>query len=475
MTRGWWLPAELRNLVDDVVPRRYRTPEHGDFEVEMPRLTPVAVAEVAARLRMRAERVLRRRPVKEIVELLDRAAAQWLDPDSPRRAAALDAIPRITGYSRPMVAHAIDLEQRSSRAEHLRACLRSEIGDPALLDEFHASPQLAPGGMCRALGPGLVGGVFSANIPALPHLTVMRALLVKAACLGRSSAGEPAFLPLYLEGLAELDEELASALGVLWWERDDARHWTAFLERIEFLVAYGGADAERDLRDRAPAGLPLLYHGHRLGLSIVEAPRDAAARRDLAARLAYDATVFDQHACLSPQLVLALGDFERAAELGGDVAREMERLRGKLPPRILEPAAAARLAQLRGVAEIAEALGEAVRLIVPEDGGGAWTVLVEAAEGLPPSPLDRFLRIVPEASADAALDRLRPYRGLLQNIAVEVASDQVTVLQEALAQLGASRICPPGQMATPSMMWHHDGQGCVGTMVRWCDFEVQKP
>ena len=30
-------------------------------------------------------------------------------------------------------------------------------------------------------------------------------------------------------------------------------------------------------------------------------------------------------------------------------------------------------------------------------------------------------------------------------------------------------------MATPSMMWHHDGEACLASMVRWCDHETSAP
>ena len=411
------------------------------------------------------------------MDRLDETAIRWLDPSDPHRRTAIETIPRITGHSPEMVALAIELEQRSSRGDHLLACLRSEVGDPAALDRFRSSGHLAPGGENRAFGPGLVGGVFSANIPALPHLTIMRALLVKSACLGRSSAGEPAFLPLYLRSLEEIDADLASCLGVLWWEREAETHWTSFFDETDFVVAYGGTQAERELRARMPAGLPLLFHGHRLGVSIVGVPEDAESRDDLAARLAYDATVFDQHACLSPHVVLALGSFDACAELGVDVGRQMERWREELPPRVLEPALAAALAQLRGVAEISEALGSPTRLLTPTDRSSAWTILVEDVDGLPPSPLDRFLRIVPHESINAVLERLRPARRWLQNVAIELGAneDDAAALREALARLGATRICPPGQMATPSMMWHHDGRACVGAMVRWCDREGSAP
>src|SRR5262249_43133652 len=152
----------------------------------------------------------RRRTVTEIVDLLDSAAERWLDPAYAPRRKAVSLISDITGFSPEMVAHAIDEEQSSSRGPHLIQALTNELGDPAFLDGFQPNDRL--GGFCHALGPGLVGAIFSSNIPALPHLEVMRAFLTKSACLGRVSAGEPIFLALYAETLYELDPEMASCL-----------------------------------------------------------------------------------------------------------------------------------------------------------------------------------------------------------------------------------------------------------------------
>ena len=41
----------------------------------------------------------------------------------------------------------------------------------------------------------------------------------------------------------------------------------------------------------------------------------------------------------------------------------------------------------------------------------------------------------------------------------------------ARARAGVARVCPPGNMGTPTMMWHHDGFPCIAKMLRFCDWE----
>ena len=242
-----WLPPALREAIDALPGGRalyHKRYDHDDahMEVAFERLSPEALGCVVAFLRQRRHEVLARRSVREIVDVLDRAAARWLDPAYPPRADTIAQISFITGFSPEMVAHAIDEEQVSSQGPHLLEALRNELGDPEFLDRFCPNPRT--GGLSRAHGPGLVGAIFSSNIPALPHLEIIRSFLVKAACLGRVSAGEPIFLRRYAETLHELDPELASCLAIIYWERGEDETESLFLRSIDYIVAYGG-DAPR--------------------------------------------------------------------------------------------------------------------------------------------------------------------------------------------------------------------------------------
>ncbi|MCB9780295.1 MAG: hypothetical protein H6742_17130 [Alphaproteobacteria bacterium] len=436
-------------------------------------LSPDALRALARELRQRAANTLADRPIADIIDVLDRAAARWLDPADPARALALDVLPALTGFSREMVAESIDLEMRSSRAADLWRVLRSELGQPDALDGFVDSPN-HPGGRVRALGPGLVGAVFSSNIPALPHLTVMRALLVKAGFLGRSASAEPVFLPLYLQTLWELDPGLARCCAALSWPREEETLEATFLSELDAFVGWGGLDAERHFREAVPAGTPIVFHGHRLGFAFVSREGAAGPLETLGAGLARDVSTFDQHACLAPHVVFVEGDLQAAAAVGRAVAAGLAAEALRLPPRTADEGRLADLGQRRAVAEMDAAMGGGL-LLVPEDGGPAWTVVVAAEPGFPVSPLDRFLTVVPVAGAWELPDRLRPLRGRLQNAAVSAPGPRGERVREMLARLGVARLCPPGAMATPSMMWHHDGQACVGGLVRWCDEEAVAP
>lgn len=459
-----------------------------------------------------AQQTLQSWPVARICRALDTVSGLWLDPGLPERRWCIEAIHRRSGLSRPMVAHAIDLEMRSSRLLDLHRTLRRELGEPAALDEFVSDPWLK--GRTRAIGPGLIGGIFSSNIPALPHLTIMRSLLVKSACLGRSSAEEPLFLPLYLRTLERVAPALAACTAVLHWPHDDRALEAEFLSQIKYVIAYGGTAALQSLASRCPPGLRATWHGHKLGMAILmrsglEPVLSAETRLDaLADALAYDFSVFEQQACLAPQVLfieressaprVSDGKFDRQATDGGcspgtlrlarALVQALTRLEASLPPRILSPSELAARRGLISMLELDAVMGAGPTLISgPERLQGVVTVErapTQASGGndssawrslLKPCPMERFVRIV-EVDDWRDLQPVWDAQGpWLQNAAVLGEGPELLALKEQLAQAGCSRICLPGQLATPSMMWRHDGVARLSELVRWCDEELTPP
>lgn len=474
-----WLPPELRAIVDALpdgaVPFRKRY-DHDDeqMEVAFERLSPEAFAKVVSFLRRRRREVLCKRTVQQIVDVLDRAAALWIDPSYPPRADAIREISFITGFSPEMVAHAIDEEQVSSRGPHLLEALHSELGDPGFLDGFRPNKRL--GGFSRAHGPELVGAIFSSNIPALPHLEIMRSFLVKGACLGRVSAGEPIFLARYAETLQALDPEVASCLAIVYWERGDEESEQAFLKSIDYLVAYGGDSQIHRLMAQRPPGLDATWHGHRLGFQYVTKEALAAGQdvRKLARALTYDYVIFDGFACLCPQVCLVEeGGATSPAELAKLCAEEMARWAVELPPRRLDLAEASRKHNFRALS-----LMSGARETVAAPGDVAFLVSIESMKDFESSCGERLMRVAPVAG-EADLDRIvGPLpRQYLQCAAIASGGSAARhhSIREKLASWGVTRIVPPGIMGRPSMMWHHDGMACLGRMITWCDHELVVP
>ena len=427
---------------------------------------PSALDEILRKMAARKERLMEL-PIQRIIDALDATSRVWLEPDNPRRDELVDAIAANTGVSPQMVAISIRLEMESSLGPHIMAAVKNEIGDQRQLDFFTPNPLLD--GETLALGPNLVGGIVSSNIPALPHLTVMRSLVVKAPCVVKSSKDEPLFLPAYLQSLWEVDSEVGGCAAAVSFGREQTELLDTFLGGIDFLIAYGGLDAIAGLGEKWPDDARALYHGHKLGFGIVTADSLGTDLHDLAAKIAWDVVLFDQEACLAPHVVFVEANVEATHSLADEVAGCMEKLAADLPP--AKRSLAAKLAVRQQLDSLA-ALDENSR-VCPAGSLENGVVVVQETDTFLPSPLGRFVRLVPVASVDAALKLLEPLKGLLQNASIACADkSRRRKISTTLARKGVARVCPPGNMGTPSMMWHHDGFPCIAKMLTFCDWET---
>jgi hypothetical protein len=417
------------------------------------------------------DRFLADRPVHDVVRVVDRVARRLQDAGDPLRTLAEAALPRITGYSVPMVKLVLDRMTPEWRADRLRALLRSELEDPAVLDGFR--PRRHAPGKARAFGPRVATHVFSGNVPGVAVTSLVRSLLVKSAVLGKTAIGEPLLAALFARGVAEEDPELGACLAVAYWHGGDDALEAVALGMADAVVVYGGADAVAAVRGATPAGTRVLAYGPKLSFGVVgrEALGDAEAAAGLAAAAALEAATFDQQGCVSPHLFYveeggAVEPREWARLLAGAMA-DTER---ELPRGAVARTEASAIRQLRGEAEFAQLAGSGVELHASAK-GTTWTVVFEPDPAFVPSCLNRVVRVKPVASLDAVPALAAGTASLLQTVGVAASPERTEKLAAALGRAGASRVSPLGRMAWPPGTWHHDGHPPLGEMLRWCDLE----
>jgi hypothetical protein len=440
----------------------------GAFVLRVPQLTPTLVREQVRALAEARARGLERRPVAEIVAVIDRVAARLLDPADALRRTAERALPALTRYSPAMVRRVLDRMAADWRAEPLNELLRAELGDPGVLDGFRADARGR--GRVAAFGPGLAAHVFSGNVPGVAVTSIVRSLLVKAATLGKTAAGEPLLPALFARAIAEEDAELGACLAVAWWPGADGALTRAALESADAVVVYGGAGAVASVRAQAPSSARIHLYGPRLSFGIVARERLTADAAGEAARgAALDASTFDQQGCVSPHVFYAEeGGEVSPREWAGLLAREMETVERDLPRGPLAPAEASAIQQLRARAEFS---GSAELHASVE--GTAWTVVFEPDATFEASCLNRVVRVKPVRDADEVAALVSEHAHLLQTVGVGASPERTEELAAAFGRLGASRVTALGRMAWPPPWWHHDGHPPLRDLVRWCDLEAE--
>jgi hypothetical protein len=426
-------------------------------------------------------------PVDRVIAAVDAAASVLLDTAAPARAIALRALTAFSGYSPQMAEVVLDRAARDWLAPALHALVHTELGGAAAVESFITRPAVAATGTvrCRAVAPALGLHVFSGNVAGIGITSVVRALLVRSAVLGKTAAGEPVLTALFAQLLAAADPLVGACVAVTYWRGGDVGLETVALQHADMVVHYGAAASIASLRERAGPHTRFIEHGPRISFALIDAAAGRAgavsagppgavpgpvmaggAARELATAVA----LFDQQGCVSPQLAYVIGPPERARAFAEAVAAELERLQHELPRGRLEPVEAAAIRALRARAEFAAIGSSGLELW----GGTAleWSVLYTDDVAFEGSCLNRTLLVKPASSVEAVVAAARPYGSILQTVGI--AGFDGSRLERAAAQLaaiGVTRVTTLAGMPWPPPAWHHDGRGPLTELVRWVDLE----
>jgi len=424
--------------------------DFGGIVVETPVLTPLHLSRVIEAITEARDRYLADRPIHTILSSLDQAIVLWLDPTSPLRRVAEEALPATTRLSSEMIAHGLTSILEGYRKDHLLQVLEEELGDPLFLDTFR--PRAF--GRSRAYGPRLTTHVLSGNIPGLAAPSLIYTLLAKSAVLVKSSSDEPIFPSLFARSIATVDPELGRCLAVAWWKGGEETLEAIAFSRSDVVMAYGSDTAITSLKSRVQGRF--IGYGHRLSFGVIG--REALSDLDeVARRAAYDTSMFDQQGCLSPHLFyIEEGGPATPRDFAEALAQAMDELHKTLPRGKLLSQEASTIHQLRGAYEFREIAGQDVAVYAGE--GTSWTVIYESDPTFLPSCLNRTVRVKPIGDLGRVVQLVAPYAPNLSAVGVAAPPDRLLPLADALGRLGVNRICPLGRMQYPPPGWHHDGR-----------------
>jgi len=425
-------------------------------EIRVPLLTEAQSVALACRVRENARSYLKTLSVAQIVATIDKAVARLLDRDDPWRRKAEAVLPIVTGYDRETVRLGLSGYLRTFRAPQLQRFLAEDFVNPAILDAFQPAMK---GGFTRAHGPQLLLHIWAGNVPGLPLWSLVSGLLVKAGSVGKVASAEPLLAGWFAQILAEIDPKLGECLAIVWWKGGDVESEGIWLAEADTIVAYGGNEALAAIRDRAPVTARFLPHGHKIGFGAISAAAlDARKAGPLARLAAHDVMRYEQQGCYSPQMLfVARGGRVSPREFAEQVSRELAVFARTHPRRALSVAEAAGVAAWRHAEEM-RAFDEPGRALLGDPGDPWSVVLVEAAEALAPSGLNRTVKVVAVDSLAAIVPLVAPFRAFLQSAAVAASPEELFSIAALLGEAGVTRISAFGRMTAPEAGWHNDGR-----------------
>jgi hypothetical protein len=428
-----------------------------DVSASLAPLTPAKLQESIARALKAAQR-LRQRPVDDVIAMLDSTVARFLRADDPLRLQAEAQLPGVTGFSSSMIRHGLPRLLEPLRGADIAGLLDAELGNRRVLD-----------GWCdgrRAHGPGLVVHVLSGNIPALGAAPTLLSLALKSAVLVKPAAGDPLFPELLQAALTGVDPDLAECVVVAPWRGGDLEIEDAVFAMADLVVASGSDAAIAAIRSRVPGRF--IGHGHKVSFAVVgrECLSDEQSAADVARRLAYDVTLWDQQGCLSPQLCyVEAGGGVSLATFADLLGEALSVLTQELPPRALSFEEKAAILRFRQEAE----WSDGASLLSSQ--GTEWSISVEPGYDLKPTCLNRCLRLMKIDNVHHLGETLSCHRRYLEAAGLACNAARLPAIAALLSEAGVHRVCRLGTMQTPSLSWRQSGRPRVAEWVEWTSTE----
>ena len=412
--------------------------------------------------------------IEHIVESIGQVAQQWLDPDFQPRIDTIERVAQSTLFSPKSVAESFDVELRNYLPVYLWGVLRRELVDPQVLDCFREDIHLK--GYARALGPKTTLSIFTGNVPGLPALSMVRSLLVKSPIIAKVASGEPCFAAAFAKTLAQVEPIFGESIICTYWRRDEESYFSEVLTQADAVIAYGSDAACAKIREQVKPGQAYFEHGHKFSLGLVDqAYLEHFGEQELANAIARDACVFNQQACIAPQVYCVVGPESIAQRLAEKTAEALTEYERNVPLGDLLPNDAAAL-QMKRAALQWQAVLKDKPCLWQSSKSLAWTLTIQSQISSHQGGHRRYLSLISVPDLATVMAQLQPIaqQGYLQNVALGLMGENLTSTAEQLAQLGATRICQPGRMVDPSMMWRHDGRTCVSELLHWCDVEMHE-
>jgi len=434
----------IDDLASDPVRFRYRS----ELEVALPRLQPKMLRAIE-----QSGNPLAALSIDDITNFLAEVGRRWCDESYPLRREALDYASRITGYAPRIIERDFFTIGEVCSRPKLNDILDTDLGDRYLMDEWRPSQAV----FRRTVPRGRVLHVMVGNVPMAALFTIVRSVLGKNQTIAKLPSRDPVSALFFARACLDVDPHhpVSRSLSVVYWDSGSELEDRA-LARSQVVCVWGQREAVESLRRKTRYGQEFLDFGPKRSIQLIGADVDDW---DYAAmRAAYDASIYDQEACFSPQVTYVEGD------PGVFVERLLQWLGVYLeafPRAPVDVDAAAHIAQARLDAKLEG-------MTVHASDGPEWTVVVgDRPVPVEAHPLGRTMYVFRVDDLRDALDWLPDD---LQSAGV-FPWTRALELGDALVARGVSRIVELGLMGFPRSGFIHDGMLPLSRLVRWCSIE----
>lgn len=328
--------------------------------------------------------------------------------------------------------------------------------------EFFDSWETQEKSRFRRFPVGLVTHWPAGNIPILPIISPICALLGGNTCLIRIPSDSVVTMQILLASLAAVpgSEYLTRRIRFVTFPHERQDLHEAMASCGDGAMIWGGQEAVDNLRRLPfPYWAKLMVFGPRMSVAALDrgAWQDLAQATTWSQRLARDVWQFDQAACSSPQILFVeRNEGEDISPLVTVLKQTFERENIFHPRKSIVPSLAASILRIRAEVQINE---QAYGVFPIETD---WTLLVYNSTEFPVPTQGRTLHIVPVSSLNEIVPMLD---GSVQTLGLGMSClETENRLAEQSTRNGVDRVVKIGMMHVFDSPW--DGQDLVIPMTR---------
>ena len=344
--------------------------------------------------------------------------------------------------------------------ESLESMLSSNFADRSALDGWVTRvDRLGNEGHLRAFPPRMIH-MLAGNAPAGCIASIAQGALVKGINLFKMPSSDPFTTVAVLRTMAEIDADhptVRSMSAVYWSGGDDTVERTIYRPQFfDRIVAWGGGPAITNVIKYLGPGIQLVSFDPKSSVSMIgrEVFESDQVLADVADRVAEDATVYNQEACLASRYVFIEGErpqVERFCEvLAGRLAIDRDYASAQGPPLP---------ADIRDEIEVMETMGE-LKTWGSSDGTGLVVLSDRPVEF---HPTNKTSNVV---SVHTLEDAVRHINVATQTIGVYPWHRKLE-LRDRVASAGGQRLCRVGTANNHVPGGPHDAMFALQRFVHW--------
>jgi long-chain-fatty-acyl-CoA reductase len=248
---------------------------------------------------------MRKLSTHEIVTFLSKVGKLWKNPDYKYRKMLFEFGPMITEQSFVAYEHIVNLfVGLLCWKEFLQDIMDSELGKKQIMDEW--VPHYTAYVHAEPLGKLL--HIMAGNVPIAGIYSLVRGILTKNTNTAKLPGRDVLTLLLLVKSFQDVDPEhpITRSTSVVYWERSNEEIINRFTGMANGICIWGGQSSVDYYKAKAPSGCETIVYGPKNSAQIIKYGSDAP--KDLTFKIARDICLYEQEACLSPQVIYFEGE-----------------------------------------------------------------------------------------------------------------------------------------------------------------------